>query len=96
MTSGTIGRFGRLNFACNCAGMEGSVAATADSAESNWDKVINVNLKGVWLCLHSENSEMLKHGGGSSVNTSSVLGLVRYPGLPAYVASRHGVVGITR
>lgn len=92
----TIKHFGRLDYACNCAGVEGSFAFTADSTESNWDKVIGINLKGLWLCMKYEIPEMLKQGGGSIVNISSVLGLVGYPGLPAYVASKHGVLGLTR
>lgn len=96
MLAGTVARFGRLDFACNNAGIEGDTAATADSDEENWDRVIDVNLKSVWMCMKLEIPEMLKQGGGSIVNISSIAGLVGFPGIPAYVASKHGIVGLTR
>ncbi len=87
---------GRLDCAFNNAGIGGDVAPTADCTEANWDRTINVNLKGVWLCMKYEIPQMIKQGGGSIVNTASAAGLVAWPDFPAYTASKHGVVGITR
>lgn len=92
----TITTYGRLDFAFNNAGIEGISAPLQDCTEENWDKTINVNLKGIWLCMKYEIPEMLKLGRGAIVNCSSVAGLVGYKGLPAYVASKHGVLGLTK
>ncbi len=89
-------RFGRLDFAFNNAGIEGEMATTVDCTEQNFDRVIAVNLKGIWLCMRSELEQMLKRGVGAIVNCSSVAGLVGFPQLPAYAASKHGVIGLTR
>lgn len=89
-------RFGRLDFAFNNAGIEGAMAATAECTEENWDRTLAINLKGVWLCMKHELRHMLERGAGSIVNCASVAGLVGFPGLPAYVASKHGIVGLTR
>jgi NAD(P)-dependent dehydrogenase (short-subunit alcohol dehydrogenase family) len=88
--------YGRLDFACNNAGIEGEAAPTADCTEENWDRVLSINLKGVWLCLKHEIRQMLKQGGGAIVNMSSVAGLVGSENVPAYAASKHGIVGLTR
>lgn len=96
MISATIATFGRLDYAFNNAGIEGESAPTQDCSEENWDKTIGVNLKGIWLCMKYEIAEMLKHGKGAIVNCSSVAGLVGFAGLPAYVASKHGVIGLTK
>lgn len=92
----TIDTFGRLDFAYNNAGIEGTSAPTQDCSEENWDKTIDVNLKGIWLCMKYQIPVMLKKGKGSIVNCSSVAGLVGFQGLPAYVASKHGVLGLTK
>lgn len=92
----TVQRFGSLDYAFNNAGVEGGQALTADCTEENWDKVININLKGVWLCMKYQIPQMLKQGHGSIVNCSSIAGLVGFPGIPAYVASKHGVIGLTK
>lgn len=92
----TISTYGRIDFAFNNAGIEGLSAPTQDCTEENWDKVLSVNLKGVWLCMKYEIQEMLKQGKGSIVNTSSVAGLVAFPGIPAYVASKHAILGLTK
>ncbi len=89
-------QFGRLDCAMNNAGVVGSQALTADCTEENWDNVIGVNLKGTWLCMKYEIRQMLKQGGGSIVNISSITGSVGYPTLPAYVVSKHGIVGLTK
>jgi NAD(P)-dependent dehydrogenase (short-subunit alcohol dehydrogenase family) len=91
-----VKRYGRLDFAFNNAGIEGVVANTADCSEANWDRTLAINLKGVWLCMKYELPAMLDAGGGAIVNCSSVAGLVGFPQLPAYVASKHGIVGLTR
>ncbi len=92
----TINTFGRLDFAFNNAGIEGTSAPTQDCSEENWDKTIDVNLKGIWLCMKYEIPEMLKNRKGAIVNCSSVAGLVGFRGSPAYVASKHGVIGLTK
>lgn len=91
-----IATFGRLDFAFNNAGIEGTSAPTQDCSEENWDKTIGINLKGIWLCMKHEIPVMLKKGKGVIVNCSSVAGLVGFQGLPAYVASKHGVIGLTK
>ncbi len=89
--------YGRLDCAHNNAGIEGLQAFTADYPEEDWDRVMGVNLKGVWLCMKYEIRKMLESGKGAIVNTSSTFGLVGSKiGLPAYIASKHGVVGLTR
>ncbi|MBA4276462.1 SDR family oxidoreductase [Flavobacterium sp.] len=91
-----IATFGRLDFAFNNAGIEGTSAPTQDCSEENWDKTIGINLKGIWLCMKYEIPVMLKKGKGVIVNCSSVAGLVGFQGSPAYVASKHGVIGLTK
>jgi NAD(P)-dependent dehydrogenase (short-subunit alcohol dehydrogenase family) len=88
--------YGRTDCAFNNAGISQVPTFTADCTEENWDRVININLKGVWLCMKYEIAQMLNQGGGVIVNMASGLGLVARPGRPAYVASKHGVVGLTR
>jgi len=91
-----IENFGRLDVAFNNAGIEGRRAPTADCTEENWDRVISINLKGVWLCLRQEIPAMVNQGGGAIVNNASIAGLVGFPGLPAYTASKFGVIGLTK
>lgn len=88
--------FGRLDFAFNNAGIEGTMMPLHDCTEENWDRTIAVNLKGVWLCMKHELPHMLAQGSGVIVNNSSVAGLKGFINLPAYVASKHGVVGLTK
>jgi NAD(P)-dependent dehydrogenase (short-subunit alcohol dehydrogenase family) len=96
MVARTVEQYGRLDCAFNNAGTEGRVATTVDCSEGNFERTIAINLKGVWLCMKYEIPQMLKQGGGSIVNTASALGLVGIAGMPAYNASKHGVVGLTR
>ena len=96
MVEKTIAAFGRLDYAFNNAGIEGTSAPTKDCTEENWDKTIGINLKGIWLCMKYEIPEILKQGKGAIVNCSSVAGLIGFSGLPAYVASKHGVIGLTK
>ncbi len=88
--------YGRLDCAHNNAGIEGAMARTAECPEENWDRVLTTNLKGVWLCLKYEIAQMVTQGGGAIVNTASAAGLVGLAGFPAYTASKHGIVGLTR
>lgn len=92
----TMETFGRLDFAVNNAGIEGATAPTHECTEENWDKTISINLKGVWLCMKQEIPQMLKSGKGAIVNIASIAGLVGFTGLPAYVVSKHGIVGLTK
>jgi NAD(P)-dependent dehydrogenase (short-subunit alcohol dehydrogenase family) len=92
----TVKTFGGLDGAFNNAGIEGESSPTADCTSANWQKVLQINLSGVWYCMKYEIAEMLKHGGGTIVNCSSIAGLVGFPGAPAYVAAKHGVVGLTK
>jgi NAD(P)-dependent dehydrogenase (short-subunit alcohol dehydrogenase family) len=96
MVAKTIEKFGHLNCAFNNAGIEGDSANTMMCSNENWDKTMNINLKGVWLCMKYQIPEMLKNGGGSIVNCSSVAGIVGFSGSPAYTASKHGVIGLTQ
>jgi len=91
-----VEHYGGLDCAVNNAGVEGTMAATADCTEDNWDRTIAINLKGVWQCMRLEIPEMIKRGGGAIVNMASVAGLVGFAGLPAYCASKGGVVQLTR
>lgn len=96
MVEAAVSAYGRIDCAHNNAGIEGVFATTADYPEDDWDRVISVNLKGVWLCMKYEIPQMLKQGGGAIVNTASLAGLVGVKRMPAYVASKHGVAGLTK
>jgi NAD(P)-dependent dehydrogenase (short-subunit alcohol dehydrogenase family) len=91
-----IASYGRLDIAFNNAGVEGELATTAECSEDNWDRTLSINLKGVWLCMKHELPRMLERKRGSIVNCSSVAGLAGVARLPAYVASKHGIIGLTR
>ena len=92
----TVQRFGRLDCAFNNAGIEGESNGVVECTNENWERVINTNLRSVWWCMKYEIPEMLKVGGGSIVNTSSVAGVVGFTGIPAYVATKHGIIGLTQ
>jgi NAD(P)-dependent dehydrogenase (short-subunit alcohol dehydrogenase family) len=97
LVADTVSAFGRLDCAFNNAGIEGQLAPTESCSEENFDRTIAINLKGIWLCLRREIQQMLQQGGGGAiVNMASVAGLVGFAGLPAYVASKHGIVGLTK
>ena len=97
LISQAVETYGRLDCAHNNAGVtQSAYPPTAEFPEDDWHRVLAVNLTGVWLCMKYEIPQMLKHGGGAIVNTASVAGLVGLAGRSAYVASKHGVVGITR
>ena len=92
-----VSAYGRLDCAFNNAGIEGAGALTHKCTIENWNRVIAINLTGVWLCMKAEIARMLEQGGGGAiVNTSSVAGLAGSRGGPAYVASKHGVAGLTK
>jgi NAD(P)-dependent dehydrogenase (short-subunit alcohol dehydrogenase family) len=98
----TIDMFDRLDYACNNAGIEGEIAETVECSIDNWRRVIDINLMGTWLCMKHEIPHMLspenapKGEGKAIVNVSSIAGLIGFGGLPAYVASKHGLNGLTK
>lgn len=92
----TVSKYKGIHYAFNNAGIEGKQALTAECSLENWERVININLKGVWLCMKYQIPQMLKQGEGSIVNCTSIAGVVGFPGIPAYAASKHGVIGLTK
>ncbi|MBV8950872.1 MAG: SDR family NAD(P)-dependent oxidoreductase, partial [Actinobacteria bacterium] len=96
MVDAAVDAFGRLDFAHNNAGMSGTAAGIVDCTQDQWNRTLALNLTGVWLCMKYEIPRMLETGGGAIVNTSSGAGLVGFAALPAYVASKHGVIGLTK
>jgi NAD(P)-dependent dehydrogenase (short-subunit alcohol dehydrogenase family) len=92
----TVASFGRLDMACNNAGHQSPANLTADTEDDDWDSVMAVNLKGVWLCMKYELQQMTKQGAGSIVNIASLAGLVGIPHSVPYCASKHGVIGLTK
>ncbi len=91
----TVAAFGRLDFAHNNAGVE-LQATVEETEEDGWDRMLDVNLKGVWLGMKHQLPQMRAQGGGAIVNTASLAGLLAVPGLAAYIASKFGVVGLTK
>ncbi|GAB4201810.1 MAG: SDR family oxidoreductase [Roseiflexaceae bacterium] len=91
-----VERYGRIDVFFNNAGIEGAIKPLLELSEDDFDRVIAVNLRGVWLGLKHVIPELIKGGGGSVIITSSVAGLVGVPGLGAYCASKHGVIGLMR
>jgi NAD(P)-dependent dehydrogenase (short-subunit alcohol dehydrogenase family) len=96
LVASTVAAYGKLDCAFNNAGTEGTMATTDTCTEEDFDRIVAVNLKGVWLCMKHELAHMLPRGTGCVVNCSSIAGLVGFASAPAYVASKHGVVGLTR
>ena len=92
----TVDEFGRLDVAFNNAGVENEVKPMADVTEEEWDRILAVNLRGVFLCMKYEVPLMLEQGGGAIVNASSGAGVKGFAGGAAYVAAKHGVVGLTK
>jgi NAD(P)-dependent dehydrogenase (short-subunit alcohol dehydrogenase family) len=96
MVDRSIAEFGRLDAAFNNAGVMASIAPTAESTREDWDRVIGINLRGVWSCMRHELRQMVRQGSGAIVNNASVGALTGNPGIGSYIASKHGVVGLTR
>jgi NAD(P)-dependent dehydrogenase (short-subunit alcohol dehydrogenase family) len=91
-----IAKYGRLDAAFNNAGIEGDVRPLVEQREANYDAVMDVNVKGVWLSMKYEIPRMLEQGGGAIVNCSSVAGVIGFPGIGIYAASKHAVIGLTK
>jgi NAD(P)-dependent dehydrogenase (short-subunit alcohol dehydrogenase family) len=97
LVAAAVKAYGRLDCAYNNAGIIGKLARTAEETEENFDRIIEIDLKGPWLCMKYEILQMLRQkGGGAIVNTASAAGLVGSHGMPSYAAAKHGVVGLTR
>jgi NAD(P)-dependent dehydrogenase (short-subunit alcohol dehydrogenase family) len=96
MVDRTVREFGRLDAAFNNAGVMARLAPTADSTREEWDRVIGINLRGVWSCMKYELQQMRRQGSGAIVNNASVGALGGNPGIGSYIASKHGVIGLTR
>jgi NAD(P)-dependent dehydrogenase (short-subunit alcohol dehydrogenase family) len=96
MVAAAVRQFGRLDCACNNAGIGGPALLTADYSEADWNRVIGINLTGAWLCMKHEIRALLAQGGGAIVNMASILGTVGFATAPAYVAAKHGLIGLTR
>jgi NAD(P)-dependent dehydrogenase (short-subunit alcohol dehydrogenase family) len=92
----SMSHFGRLDYAANCAGIGGDMAALEQTNQQVWDDVMAVNARGVWLAMRHQIPAMLTSGGGAIVNMSSIYGLAGKPAHHAYVASKHAVIGMTR
>jgi len=96
LVSRCVEAYGGLDFACNNAGIEGTIKPLVDYSEANWDAIVDINLKGTWLCMRAEIPHMITGGGGAIVNVASVAGLIGFPGLGPYVATKHGIIGLTK
>ena len=96
MIDRTVSAFGRLDAAFNNAGVMQRRVDTAEISGDEWDRVMAINLRGVWSCMKYELPQMLRNGGGAIVNCSSIGGVIGVPGLAAYHAAKHGVIGLTK
>lgn len=96
LVEGTVAAYGRLDYAFNNAGIEIEKGKLADGEESEFDAIMGVNVKGVWLCMKHQIPVMLEQGGGAIVNTASVAGLGAAPKMSIYAASKHAVIGLTK
>jgi NAD(P)-dependent dehydrogenase (short-subunit alcohol dehydrogenase family) len=96
LVEAAVERFGRLDIACNNAGIGGDLAPTAEYPDDAWRRVIDVNLSAVFYGMKHQIARMLKDGGGAIVNVASILGQVGFANAPAYTAAKHGVLGLTR
>ncbi|WP_042662803.1 glucose 1-dehydrogenase [Haloferax sp. ATB1] len=91
-----VDTYGSLDFAFNNAGIEGGDAVFSEQDDANWNQVLDINLNGVFFAMREEIPAMMESGGGAIVNTASVAGILGFPNLSPYVASKHGVVGLTK
>ena len=91
-----VGKYGRLDYAFNNAGVVEDATSFVDQTSSVFDNIMNINVKGVWLSMKYEIPQMLKNGGGAIVNNSSGLGVIGMPQMPVYIASKHAVLGLTK
>jgi len=96
MVQRAVSEFGKLDFAFNNAGVMPKIAYTAESSRDEWERIIGINLRGVWACMKYELQHMQTQGSGAIVNNASVGALTGNPGISSYIASKHGVVGLTR
>ncbi|QSG04979.1 glucose 1-dehydrogenase [Halapricum desulfuricans] len=96
MVDAAVDTYGGLDYAFNNAGIEGANEPTADQPMDNWERVIDINLKGVFQSMRAELPVLLEDGGGAIVNTSSIAGKVGFPEISPYVATKHGVIGLTK
>ena len=96
MVEKTIATYGHLDYAFNNAGIEQIPTPLVEQTEETFDQVMDINVKGVWLCMKHQIPQMLVSGGGAIVNMSSIAGIIGAPGLPIYVASKHAVLGLTK
>jgi NAD(P)-dependent dehydrogenase (short-subunit alcohol dehydrogenase family) len=96
MVEKTVEAYGRLDYAFNNAGIAQEMSSLVEQTEEQFDRIINVNVKGVWLCMKFQIPLMLKNGGGAIVNNSSGAGVVGIFGMPIYSASKHAVLGLTK
>ncbi len=96
MVAKTVETYGRLDCACNVAGILGAMAPFTEQTEEDFDRVIAVNQRGTFFCLQAEIEQMLKNGGGTIANVASIVGLVGSAGISPYVSSKHAVTGLTK
>jgi NAD(P)-dependent dehydrogenase (short-subunit alcohol dehydrogenase family) len=92
----TVKTYGRLDYAFNNAGIEETMTPLVDQTSDIFDQIMNVNVKGVWLCMKHEIPEMIRTGGGAIVNMSSGAGVIGFPQMPIYISSKHAVLGLTK
>ncbi len=96
MVEATVKAYGRLDYAFNNAGIEGNAAPLAEQTVDNYEAVLGINVRGVFLSMKYEIPQMLKNGRGAIVNMSSIAGLIGFPGFSLYIASKHAVLGLTK
>lgn len=96
IVSTALERYGRLDYACNNAGVGGEQNLTADYSVDGWNQILSINLSGVFYCMKYQIPAMLENGGGAIVNMASILGRVGFGGASGYVAAKHGVLGLTK